>query len=156
MTSYYTITVHQPWASLIMAGAKPYEWRSWPAPKALIGKRVGIHTGARAVKRSEIADLLCLLQTEGEAGTSLIVDKAVPLLERWLTAPGSLPLSSVLCLATLGESITATQYSAGREVRDSDRIDHQKWAWPLTDIEPLEPFVPAKGAQGWWIWRHND
>ena len=27
------------------------------------------------------------------------------------------------------------------------------WAWPLTDIVPLEPFQPAKGAQGFWDWQ---
>ena len=35
---------------------------------------------------------------------------------------------------------------------DSDRIDHSKFAWPLTDIERFEPVVPARGAQGFWDW----
>lgn len=35
---------------------------------------------------------------------------------------------------------------------DSDRIDHQKFAWPLTDIEKFEPPIPARGAQGFWHW----
>jgi hypothetical protein len=53
-----------------------------------------------------------------------------------------LPLSSVLCTAQLGQPIRASAYAA-RHGRDSDRIDHTKWGWPLTAIERLEPFVPA-------------
>jgi len=148
------LTIWQPWASLIAANAKPYEWRGWEAPRRFIGRRIAIHAGARKVKREEIADLILYLQHNGAAGTSLIVAKALPLLERWHTSPGSLPLSSVLCTAVLGVPITAGQYAArhGMTAADSDRIDHTKWGWPLTEIEVLEPFVPATGAQGFWNW----
>ena len=27
-----------------------------------------------------------------------------------------------------------------------------RWAWLLTDIKPLAPPVPARGAQGFWEW----
>lgn len=48
-----TITVKQPWASLIVEpdtdnlgfGIKPIENRSWPCPKKYIGKRVLVHAG---------------------------------------------------------------------------------------------------------------
>lgn len=33
------ITIWQPWATLIAEGAKPFEFRSWPAAPRLIGKR---------------------------------------------------------------------------------------------------------------------
>lgn len=36
------LTIWQPWASLIMIGAKPYEFRSWQPPAWLIGKRRAI------------------------------------------------------------------------------------------------------------------
>jgi hypothetical protein len=151
------LTVWQPWASLIAAGAKPYEWRGWEAPRRLIGQRIAIHAGARKVKLAEIEGIRFL--TELSDGTSsLVAEKARPLLEKWHTSPGMLPLSSVLCTATLGKPITAAaylkQHGARAWVRDSDRIDHSKWAWPLTDIRVLEPFVPAKGAQGFWSWSH--
>jgi hypothetical protein len=148
------ITLWQPWASLIAAGAKPYEWRGWPAPARMVGRRIAIHAGARAVRRNELAELLLDLKSAGEARTSLIVAIARPLLERWHTSPGMLPLSSVVCTAVLGKPITAATYAAehGMSPADSDRIDHTKWGWPLTEIEPLEPFVPARGAQGFWWW----
>ena len=149
------ITIWQPWASLISAGAKPYEWRGWPAPSRLVGHRIAIHAGARKVKRDEIAAILLDIEREGEAGTSLMIAKAKPLLEMWHTSPGMLPLSSVLCTALLGVPITAIQYAAAFN-GDSDRVAHSRWGWPLTEIEPLEPFMPAKGAQGFWWWTPSE
>jgi hypothetical protein len=149
---YPALTIWQPWASLIAAGAKPYEWRGWAAPRRLVGQRIAIHAGAHKVVVGEIQALLYLLDRHGEAGMSLIPDVARPLLERWATAPGMLPLSSVLCTARLGQPIPAKLYAEGKGVADSDRIDHTKWGWPLTDIVVLEPFQPARGAQGFWAW----
>jgi hypothetical protein len=151
------LTLWQPWASLIAASAKPYEWRGWPAPKRLIGQRIAIHAGARKVRRNEIADLLLDIEREGEAGTSLIIDIARPLLEAWHTSPGMLPLSSIVCTAVLGYPIKSADYALARRAftGDSDRIDHTKWGWPLAAVERLEPFVPAKGAQGFWWWTRN-
>jgi hypothetical protein len=152
------LTVYQPWASLIAAGAKPYEWRGWPAPTRMIARRIAIHAGARKVRPSEIGELIYQLRHEGGKGTSLIPEIALPLLESWHTTPGALPLSSVLCTAVLGVPITAAQYAERFDVTavDSNRIDHSKWGWPLTRIEVLEPFVPAKGMQGFWTWRRPD
>jgi hypothetical protein len=146
------ITVYQPWASLIAAGAKPYEWRGWPAPRRMIGRRIAIHAGARKALRSEM-NLILLDLKFGDAGdTSLIAEIALPLLRRWYSSPDDLPLSSVLCTAVLGEPIRASDYAQAHGA-DSDRVDHTKWGWPLTAIEVLEPFVPANGMQGFWTWR---
>ena len=165
MTSYHALTIWQPWASLILAGAKPYEWRGWAAPRWVIGKRIAIHAGARKVRRDEIKEILLDIEKYGEAGTSLKIDIAQPLLTRWMSAAAELPLRSVLCTAVLGQPITTDQWVAnqaldadgvGRAVADSDRIDHSQWAWPLTDIRPIEPFAPANGKQGFWKWDHAD
>ena len=40
------LTVKQPWASLIAAGAKKIENRSWRPPASLVGQRIAIHAGA--------------------------------------------------------------------------------------------------------------
>lgn len=45
LVSYPTITLWQPWATLVAAGAKPFEFRAWPAPQRLWGRRVAGHTG---------------------------------------------------------------------------------------------------------------
>lgn len=41
------ISLHQPWASLIMCGAKRVETRSWRPPESLIGERIAIHAAKR-------------------------------------------------------------------------------------------------------------
>jgi hypothetical protein len=149
------ITIWQPWASLIMAGAKPYEFRSWPATRALRGQRIAIHAGARPVKRVEMVDLLTRGLSSEAWTTALKLDIALPLLDRWLTSPGQLPLSSILGTATLGEPRRAFDIVSefGARLNDSDRSEHCNWAWPLTDIEVFKPFVPARGAQGFWDWK---
>mgnify|MGYP002780996547 CR=1 FL=1 len=148
---YPAITIWQPWATLIAEGIKPFEFRSWPAPRRLVGKRIAIHAGARPVRRVEIRDLIHRLEIDGAHGQAMQVGPALTLLERVWADLGMLPLSSILCLATLGEPLSPEQ--VGRQLaNDSDRSGHFNWAWPLSAIERLEPFVPARGSQGWWTW----
>lgn len=145
------ITIWQPWASLIAAGCKPIEWRGWVFPERLIGSRIAIHAGARQVYRNEIAHLLLDLKHDDQNFTSLVPEPSIALLERWHTSPGALPRATVLCTARLGRPIKAPDYAASRGI-DSDRIDHTKWGWPLTEIEPVIPMAPARGKQGFWSW----
>lgn len=143
------LTIWQPWASLIIAGVKPWEWRGWPAPRTLVGRRIAIHAGARPVKADEVLDIL--RQIAG-GDSSLLGDLARRLL---LDAPlAAWPRSSVLGSALLGEPIAALAWAEQHLAPgyDSSRIDHHKFAWPLTDIERFEPPVPARGAQGLWDW----
>lgn len=151
MTILRALTVWQPWASLIVAGAKPYEYRRWPAPAAVQGQRIVIHAGARAIRRAEVQDILLRLRQAPEE-TGLVPAIAVPILERALSQPGDLPLASGLATAVLGTPRRATEIHA--DVADSDRIDEHVWGWPLTDIRPMTPIVPARGAQGFWTWPH--
>jgi hypothetical protein len=146
------LTVWQPWASLIIGGAKPWEFRGWPAPNALVGRRIVIHAGARPVKRAEIQDLLLRMDNPDDAWTTALDPaKARPLLEHALVSPGSLPLAAGLGTALLGRPTPAAE-TVPADWRDSDRVDHHQWAWPLTDIEPWEPVRPMRGAQGFWFW----
>ncbi len=149
------LTIWQPWASLILAGAKPIEWRGWAAPPHRVGRRFAIHAGARPVRRSELAALILDLRHDGEIATSLIPSLALPLLEAWHTSPGALPLSTVLCTAILGQPIPAADYAKSQGI-DSDRVDHAKWGWPLSAIEPVIPMAPATGMQGFWRWVRSD
>lgn len=143
------LTIWQPWASLIAIGAKPFEFRHWPAPARLVGQRIVNHAGARPVRRAEIADLLIRLRDDPRS-TGLIPELALPLLERVHLNPGILPLASALGTAVLGQPRQANRIFTGDG--DSDRVDHHIWAWPLTDYEPFEPPIAAKGAQGFWRW----
>ncbi|MCY4653806.1 MAG: ASCH domain-containing protein, partial [Dehalococcoidia bacterium] len=41
------LTLHQPWAQLMVWGLKNIETRSWAAPRNLMGQRTAIHAGKR-------------------------------------------------------------------------------------------------------------
>jgi len=148
------LTIWQPWASLIILGCKPYEFRGWPAHQSIIGQRIAIHAGARPVRKREIADLILRLKSDEAWATALHHD-ALPHLERWLTAPGSLWRAAVLGTAVLQEPFMNSERIAeefGGILNDSDRDNHANWAWPLVDIEPYDPPREARGAQGFWNW----
>lgn len=55
------LTIWQPWASLIVAGAKPFEFRGWSMPRSMIGQRIVIHAAARKVNRVEANYLIAVL-----------------------------------------------------------------------------------------------
>lgn len=152
----YAITIWQPWACLIMEGCKPFEFRNWPAPAKLHGQRIGIHAGARKPPKDEIRDLLLRLHSPHWRETGLVREPSIAILERILPSPAALPLSSMVCTAVLGDPIRGADLAKRLglpAVNDSDRDQHTNWGWPLTDIERLNPFIPARGAQGFWKWK---
>lgn len=147
------LTIWQPWASLIIAGAKPWEWRRWPPPQSLIGQRLAIHAGARKVEAGEVLEILDMI----EAGdSSLVAAISEPLLRR-IPLP-AWPRSCILGTAVVGPPISAAEYARKYSWpgHDSYRIDHHQLGWPLTDIERFEPPIPARGAQGLWDWNGSD
>lgn len=151
------ITIWQPWATLIMVGAKPFEFRRWDyrtRDRSIEGQRVVIHAGARKVIPHEVQDLL--LERRGRHG--LRREHARQLLTGIGFKPGDggviLPLAHALGTAVLGTPRKATEIFGGGH-GDSGRIDQQIWAWPLSDIVHFEPPIPARGAQGFWHWHER-
>lgn len=152
------ITVWQPWATLIANLAKPYEFRGWRFPPRMIGQRIAIHAGARPVRRVEIANLLKQLHDPHIFGQPCLHrELALPILECALQNPKTiaLPLSHVVCTVRLGEpkrgDECAREFGA-HAGNDSDRDGTFNWGWPMLEVEPLLPPVPARGAQGFWKW----
>jgi hypothetical protein len=100
------LTMWQPWASLIMIGAKPYEFRRWDyrtRDRGLEGQRIVIHAGARPVKLAEVEDIIERLE---DRISSLSAEIAMPLLKRILAAhkcQGVVELSAGLGTAVLGK-----------------------------------------------------
>ena len=97
------LTIWQPWASLIIAGCKPYEFRPWPAPGRLWGQRIAIHAAARPVRKAEVAEWLLRLRGPDAWSTALIREPAIAILARVHASPGILPRGVVLGTAILGE-----------------------------------------------------
>lgn len=161
MGHFPALTVWQPWASLIVEGFKPYEFRRWPAHRALVGERIAIHAGARRVYPREVAELILALSDPATAPLTGLRprEEALAFLERVHTSPASLPLSSILGTAILGTPVRSDRLAVelGIELfNDSNRRLEFNYAWPLTEIRRLEPFIPARGKQGIWRWEEAE
>ena len=158
------ISLHQPWASLIAEGIKTIETRTWAPPKALIGQRIAIHAAKR---KSTEGDLYILRQ----------IDPVLKTYQRQHSGqiyPTALtPMGMVVATAVLR---CAHQVAYNRDVahmhpgtwmdcahwrletpftveRDSyGDFTPGRWLWFLSDIERLDPPVPAIGHQGFWNW----
>jgi hypothetical protein len=143
--SIYAISLHQPWASFIAIGVKPFETRHWSAPTWLIGKRIAIHAAKKSVdadnrewaRRHSVSDLplgaiVCtaLLAGAYKCGGPFFIegDRLTP---GYVRGSAPLPTSEV-------PEDEFGDYVAGR------------WAWWLTDIQIMDPPVPARGFQGLW------
>ncbi len=162
-TEYWALTIYQPWATLIIEGWKPFEFRSWAPPVWLVDHKLAIHAGRRPVKREEIAGLLFKLNRGGDAAkkTGLIHhDKVVPFLERLMTAPKSLPMSAILGICDVGRPLRDKDMAEAIGlpvetllVNDSDRDQHSNLGWPLKVVARCRPLMPVAGKQGLWLWK---
>lgn len=153
------LTVWQPWASLIMAGAKPFEFRGWRFPRSLLGCRIVIHAAARKIDKGEVDHLIAVLRAGGQdaAETCLYADKALPVLleAQKQTFNCSLPFGAGLGTAVLEEPVLGTEVAelfGVPRANDSDRDQHANWGWRLTDIEVWSEPIAFRGAQGFWNW----
>lgn len=155
------LTIWQPWASLIVAGAKPYEFRGWHPPRSLIGQRIVIHAATRKIDRDEMNDLLMTLAlrdrcseiAERAAETCLHPEIAIPVLN--LAFEAQLPMAAGLGTAVIGQPRLGTDIAVEfglPRANDSDRDQHANWGWPMLDIECWDEPIPMRGAQGLWTW----
>jgi hypothetical protein len=145
------IALWQPWSTLVAYQVKRFEFRSWPAPARLWGKRIAIHASARPIKRAEVQELILRLRHGAADELALDPGPALHVLEQALSTPGVCPCSAIECTAVLGEPIRNEELAArlGCEfVNDSDRSEHSNWGWPLSDIRRFTKPILARGAQG--------
>lgn len=124
------LTLREPWASLICAGLKRIETRSW---STRYRGPLYIHAGALKICPADahVQELLQLIPNRGMA-YGLVVCRCVladclPMDQHFFD---EYPLSSTERLCG--------QYAPGR------------FAWLLEDIEPLARPFPAKGKLGLW------
>jgi hypothetical protein len=135
------ISLHQPWASLIAAGVKVHETRSWAPPPEYVGRRIAIHAAARPVNLHELSGALAGL-CESTFGSG------------W---EHRLPRGALVCTAIL-EAYGMTQlllpsinFNEGA-ILDTICGDWSagRWAWELSEVEKLTPPIPERGHQRWW------
>lgn len=142
-----TISLWQPWASLIACGAKRIETRSWPARYTGL---IAIH----AAKKWD-TDLRCIA----------LSDPFLPHLERagfdCNKRDFGMPFGCVVATAYLESShqvirreggyalLSNHSKVTGSELAFGDYAD-SRWAWVLCEIKALRTPVPWKGRQQWF------
>jgi len=143
------LTIWQPWATLIISGWKPHEFRGWKPPASLVGQRIAIHAAKRPMKATELRDIIdyvCSPQGVRDG----IDPRCMDLLERTFWRKEDLPMSAVLGTAILGEPVTPLPHGLPG-LGDSDQ--RVIYGWPMLEVEKFADPIPAKGAQGLWDWR---
>ncbi len=132
------LTIWQPWASLIVGGWKPYEFRGWAAPASIVGQRIGVHAAKRQIKTGELRDIMDYAYSP--LGQADGIDIAcMDLLERVWRREVLLPMSAVLGTALLGTPKVVQRDFLG-----------PRYAWPMIDVDKWAEPVRMKGAQGFW------
>lgn len=129
------ITLQEPWASLIGENIKTIETRSWPCNQY---GELYIHAGLSKISKS---------------------DKRKNDLARWLQ--GSLHYGMIFAKCNLSDCILITDEYA-QKIKESDPrcflcgdYTPGRYAWILTDIEPIEPIFKT-GKLGIWYYDEGD
>lgn len=142
-----SLTLWQPWASLVALGAKAVETRSWST--AYRGP-LAIHASARIPGEGAV---LCQEEPFRSA-----------LAAGGYLASGDLPTGAVLAVVTVLDCRpTSTGHGAGQQDAEwlEDLSDQElafgdygseRFGWFLRLEERIEPPIPAKGARGLWEW----
>ena len=161
------ITLWQPFPSLIAAGEKTSETRSWAPPAGLVGERIAIHAAKRHIT---FADTM--------GWSDELVSKVCDMVDREYDGwNGNLPLGAVVATArlvscqqvvshgTVSSATTDFRVAIPIAITDDrrggrDRVpidglgDYRvgRWVWLFDDIEPLDEPIEARGYQKLWEW----
>ena len=134
------VSIWNPYALLIAHGHKTIETRGWPAPKSLIGQRIGI-ASTKTIRPEQKATLddPAFMTFYGPTG---LPSKIESMPNGCLVATAILRSSDLIEAEDL-EDITEEEkmfgwFSVGR------------YAWRLRYVERLPAPLPVRGAQGIW------
>lgn len=140
------ISIWQPHASLIVHGIKPYETRSWPAWKSLVGQRICIHAGKALNDLQDLNDYL--VNRDSGICTDEFYDAYVTALKQaGFKHLHKMPRGAILGTAILAESIpTATLKNPGYFGDFTDG----RFAWRMVEPIVWSSPLPFLGKQGFF------
>lgn len=133
------LTLHQPHATLIALGKKPWETRSWKAPVSLIGQRLAIHAG------KTIDHEAMRLNHVGQALGKIAHDT------------GLLPRGGIVAVVELLKCRQTSDRDRSRSYGGiTDRPEHfgdfseGRWVWETKLLLRVHPQIVCRGWQGLW------
>lgn len=145
MSGTYALTIWQPWATLVIELAKPYEFRGHELPRHIRGKRVVIHAAKRPMRAQEIQDAIRRIERGHLDG--MIAGKALDVLERAWRKDPSIPYSCALGSAVIAGSTPCRLLFPGEP-----DVDPEKHGWQMMLVRKWPEPVPRSGLQGFWFW----
>jgi hypothetical protein len=145
-----TLTLTQPWATLVAIGAKRIETRSWRTPYR---GSLAIHASRKYPRAAQMV---------------AISSPFIEALNRAGYLP-DIPLGAVVATCRLISCVPTRELQTNRVIevdylagcddfllddREREFGDYSlgRWAWLLADVRPLSLPSPAKGALGLWDW----
>ena len=150
------LSIHEPGATLIAIGKKSIETRSRRPPAYLIGERIAIHATKRKPTRRD------LLRLQGSIDSEWYRDSFT-----MLKLISGMPLGKVVATAVLSRAMQVKEvisWGSDKAYAKDDRgtvlipvdlygdFSPGRWLWILTDVEKVDPPIPATGHQGLWEW----
>ena len=123
------LTLRQPWASLVAAGAKRWETRSWATR----------YRGPLAIHAAAGWRPVDVAHVPWPAALAMRV-------EDW----ERLPRGTVVAIAELVECLPAEAVAPGAPEALFGDFAPGRWAWRLEGVRSLDPPVPARGRLGLW------
>ena len=150
-------TLYEPFASLIACGAKVFETRWWAPHLRHVGNRIAIHAAKRidvdACKDEDVypamyrhgLTLQGLRATQGKVVCTARLSAVLKMHNSILPGEGPENLAFSLVAGTLPEGFRMVDDGLGN-------YGFNRIAWYLTDIDRLDPPVPARGNRSIWYW----
>jgi hypothetical protein len=148
-----TITLTQPYATLVAVGAKRIETRSW---STRYRGPLAIHAGKGLGPVGGVRGMYDLVQQEPFSAPIL---RACGLPDNGLWRPDDLlhrlPYGAIVCLCLLVD-VAPTNDVATWNISDEERAfgDYgpDRYGWFLANVRLVDPPIPARGRQGLWEW----
>lgn len=163
-----TLSLIQPWASLVILGRKRYETRSWGVS----------YRGELAIHASKEFPRDCKLITHRDPYAKLLEDVSILPLGAVLgivRVVGVTRLVASCAVAEIGEKYNLAELAIAETEADLARVSDShraartlaitrdehgvgdfsvgRFAWELEVLERFEKPIPAKGNRGLWDWR---
>lgn len=137
----------QPHASLLAGGIKPYETRSWPAHRNLIGKRIAIHAAKAKGDLEELARYYAAWSENEKYRDERYHTYLKAVVDLGFKMLRDLPLGAVIGTAILDASIPTEQLENPGPFGD---FSPGRYAWRMREPILLSEPIPFIGKQGFF------
>lgn len=144
-----TISLWQPWATLVVLGEKQFETRHW---NTSYRGELAIHA-ARRWMRDQMEIAVNFEDILGRHGFSWVHARQPQRIST--TIWRGLPLGAVLGVVKLIDTVPtdAAYNSISEQERRLGNYSPGRWAWELEIIDLFDVPIPASGHQGFWNWQ---